>query len=157
MKLPPLVVFALACIAGAIIGWVASIPPRAGAVGPALRVSVPAFEREGVQLAMAAGQLRAMGLAAPPVSTEADEAVVAETDIAAEFRRDLTAIVRGPTGTVVWLVDSENRQLRRALRRGGVYRDEWRLAAVRDQEIVLRREGEELRVPIVGPAPAEQQ
>jgi len=136
-------------------GWMLAAPLADLEVAtPTSRVSVPAFEREGVQISMALGGLEALGYSAVARTAEAAEAAgPPPIDVAFAFRRDLTAIVRRGARTTIWVVDRESGE-RRALRRGSVFMDAWQVAAIGDQEIVLRRDGEEKRISIVGPPPA---
>lgn len=146
--------YALVCLIAVGGGWVLATPPsNDGLVAPTTRVRVASYEREGAQLSMALGDFNALGYVAPTAAPESAEMVAPQVDVAFAFRRDLTAIVKTRSRTIVWVVDRETGD-RRALRRGSVFMDDWRIASIEDQEIVLRRENEERRVSIVGAPPA---
>lgn len=139
----------LMAVLGAGLGFLLTPAPRAPeVVAPVSRLNVPVFDRDGLQLSMAVGAFDALGLLAP-AQTSTTEAAPPQIDIAENFRRDLTAIVRSQGRTVVWVVNHETGE-RRGLRRGGIYADGWRIAAINAQEVLLRREGEERRVSLFG-------
>lgn len=108
----------------------------------------------GGAIAGAAGEkLSALGFGALPVEEIA--APPPPPDIAVFFRHDLTAIQRRPGGALVALiVDLDATSGRRALGRGDVYRDGWRVAAISAQVVELRRQGEVRRINVFE-APAE--
>lgn len=145
--------YAAVCLAAIGGGWILATPPNNDSiVAPTTRVRVASYEREGAQLSMALGDLNALGYVAPPATAENPEEAAPQVDVAFVFRRDLTAIVRTRSRTIVWVVDPQTGE-RRALRRGSIFMDAWRIASIEDQEIVLRRESEERRVSIVGAPP----
>jgi len=139
------------------LGWALAQPPTDDLVAPVERVTVPSFEPEGLQLAMAVGDFRGLGLVAPIEEAAAgeDEEDAPTIDVATQLRRDLTAVVHSGQRPVLWVVDPEAELGRRAVRRGQEYRDGWSFVSLAGNEIVLRKTGaEDLRVPIVGEAPA---
>ena len=93
---------------------------------------------------------------APP-QVEAPAAAPPPPDIAVIFRRNLTAIERGPGGPSVLVVDINGDTSRRRLRPGQLYQDGWTVASIRDQTIVLRRRRETRTVQVFDPPEYETQ
>lgn len=84
-----------------------------------------------------------------PVSQPSPVAAVAapppSPDIAALLRRDISAVLLGAAGPVLVVATSDASLAKRVLRVGDAYRSEWKVEAIDDQRISLRR-GEEIRV-----------
>jgi len=75
-------------------------------------------------------------------------------DIAVQFRQKLTAIERGSTGPIAWVVDPDAEMSRRPIHKGQIFQDGWIVAAIEDQEIVLRRRREIRRINVFDPPDA---
>jgi len=65
-------------------------------------------------------------------------------------------VVRTKSQTIVWVIGAPGSLERRALREGDEYLDGWKVKRIGDQEVTLRRAGEEHTIPIVS-APATGQ
>lgn len=133
-----------AAIAGALAaGWLTAA--RAPALAADERAADWAPPQHGGEVLGAVRErLAALGYAPQlaPTSDAALEAPPPPPDIAIMFRRDLTAIERRPEGLLVWIVDFTQPAGRRSLKPGDVYQDGWRVSAVSDQTIELRRRRE---------------
>ncbi|MFT3727214.1 MAG: hypothetical protein QM759_05260 [Terricaulis sp.] len=122
------------------VGWVAVKPPtqsgptRAGAVQRPVsggEFASAALDRFSKLVPIAADPPPDAGPPPPP-----------PPDVAITFRRELTAIDVSGREPVVYIVDYNGEHGRRGLRKGDVYRDGWRVNAIADQEVVLRRRRE---------------
>ncbi|MEQ1618956.1 MAG: hypothetical protein ABL883_11515 [Terricaulis sp.] len=129
---------------GAVVGALTATPPRAAA--PQADAHTLAPVHGGAVAAKAAERLAAVSFAAPP-PVEAPP----PPDIAVTFRRDLTAIENTPTGAVVWVVDWNQASGRRAIHRGGEYRDGWRVSEIGNQTVELRKRTETRQVDVYAP------
>lgn len=69
-------------------------------------------------------------------------------DIATHFGRDLSAVMRGPGGPVLVLVDSAGGSGRRVLKPGQGYRDGWRVQKIERGDVVLAKGRSTRRIPI---------
>lgn len=137
---------------GAGAGALSATPPRAPAPPNDARTLAPAHG--GSVAARAAERLASVSFAAPPPA-EAPEPPPPPPDIAVTFRRELTAIERTSSGPVVWVVDWNQASGRRAIHRGGEYRDGWRVAEIGNQTVELRKRTESRRIELYAPPPEE--
>jgi hypothetical protein len=136
-------------------GWAsAGAPADPGLDVSARPVNVPMVEHSGLQVSMAAGVFRRLGLSAPqeivPVADDLTPETPAEPPVEETFARELTAILELNGRPAVLLVDPSAQDQRRRLTRGQEYRNGWVVSAILDQEIVLRRDGDERRVSVFG-------
>lgn len=92
---------------------------------------------------------------ATPEPTAADMAAepVPEPDIGDLFRADVTAVLVEKGRRVVVIVDPGAPKGRRTLRVGARYRDGWKVRAIDDSAIELRRAGETRRIDLFAPPP----
>lgn len=145
-----LVMFGAVLVGGVSLGWVTATPPRGATVRSAAEQIAP---RHGGEIARAAVErLQTLAFVVPPTVESVAEAP-RPPDIGQLFRRDLTAIEQSANGPVAWIVDRNRENGRRALRRGDLYQDGWRVAAVRRQSVELRRGAETRRVELFAPLP----
>lgn len=117
------------------LGWFTTPAPEAGV---AAKLEAPAVAHAGVETGAARERLSELGLAPAPQM----EAAPPPPDIAALFRRDLTAIEQRGALHVAWIVDYAQTHQRRALRVGDIYQDGWRVARIGPQSVQLRRRRE---------------
>ena len=139
---------------------------------PAAMPSPPSLVHPGLNLSVARQRLAGVGIRTfePVLASGSDEAlpVFGETepfvepapdyaeppppppiDIASSFSNALTAVVRGPEGPTLLLVEASDPAGRRALRRGEGYADGWRVQEINAAEVVLRKGESERRIPIM--------
>lgn len=145
-----LIVLAAAVFGGLSLGLATAITPHGATARSADEQVTP---RHGGELARAAAErLQTLAFVVPPTVESVAEAP-RPPDIAVLFRRDLTAIEQSAAGPVAWIVDLNRENGRRGLRRGDIYQDGWRIAAVRRQSVDLRRGEETRRVDLFAPQP----
>lgn len=144
-------ILAFSLIAGGGLGWVTARAPAIAAAPLAL--SPPSPQHGRIAAREARERFAAFGLAAAPAERTYEPPP--PPDIAVLFRRDLTAIEQREDGLVVWIVDFTQQFGRRALRRGDVYQDGWRVSAISPQFIELRRRRETRRVAAFEPPMVE--
>ncbi len=137
--------------AGALVGALTAVPPRAAA--PRTDAHTLAPMHGGALAAKAAERLAAVSFAAPP-PIEIPQAPP-PPDIAVTFRRELTAIENTASGAIVWVVDWNQASGRRAIHRGGEYRDGWRVSEIGNQTVELRKRTETRRIDVYAPPPEE--
>ena len=137
---------------GLLLGWLTAVPQRTPRGSENATVISP---RHGGAAAGAAGErLAALNYAGgAEAEVYVEEAPPPPPDVAVLFRRDLTAIEQTPSGPIAWIVDLNQMVGRRGLRRGDVYQDGWRVSAIREQVIELRRRRELRRVETFVPPP----
>lgn len=145
-----LIVLAAAVFGGFSLGLATAITPHGAAARSAAQQVSPLHG--GLQAHAAAERLQALAFVVPPTVEFVAEAPQ-PPDIAVLFRRDLTAIEQSASGPVAWIVDLNRENGRRGLRRGDIYQDGWRVAAVRRQSVELRRGAETRRVDLFAPRP----
>ncbi|GAM98302.1 hypothetical protein U91I_01935 [alpha proteobacterium U9-1i] len=131
-------------------GWVSA---RVQGVdqGATAMASLDNLHHGGALAANVVNRWQTLGVVAEPVVDEASGAPAPPPppDIAVLFRRDLTAIETTPDGgRFVWVVDVMEPRLRRKIARGQVYRDGWRVNAISDQTIELRRRRERREIAV---------
>ncbi|MEM9496254.1 MAG: hypothetical protein AAGA09_09645 [Pseudomonadota bacterium] len=84
----------------------------------------------------------------------ADDDPLANVDVETALRADITAIVHreGDDGEAIWIVDRENVApgARKRLTTGDIYVAEWRIAAIREQQVTLTRQDETITVQFYG-------
>jgi len=135
-----------------VAGWL--LTPALRAPDATAAAAAPQAAHQGEVIGANLRRLSALTLATPPPPPViAADSGPPPPDIAVLFRRDLTAVVRAPLGPVVWVVDPAGRLNRRVLRVGDTYRDGWRIAAIDNSAVTLRRRGESRRVGIMEVAP----
>jgi hypothetical protein len=135
---------------GLVLGWLTAVTPRTPTESENAAGASP---RHGGVAAGAAGErLSALNYAAA-AEVYVEEAPPPPPDVAVLFRRDLTAIEQTPSGPIAWIVDLNQMAGRRGLRRGDIYQDGWRVSAIREQVIELRRRREVRRVETFVPPP----
>jgi hypothetical protein len=138
-------------LAGAAVGALSATPPRSAALGADAHTLAPVHG--GAIAAKAAARLVTVSFAAPPpVETPQTPP---PPDVAVTFRRELTAIEHTASGPVVWIVDWNQASGRRAIHRGGEYRDGWRVAEIGNQTVELRKRTESRQVDVYAPPPEE--
>lgn len=144
-----LTLFGAAVVGGLATGWLTAAPTTAPAADERTLHGVQAHygaERIGT----AREQLVALGYA-EPLALASEASPPSPPDISVLFRRDLTAIEQGPDGPLVWILDLTREFGRRSLKPGDVYQDGWRISAVSEQVIELRRRRELRRVAVFNP------
>lgn len=146
-----LYMLAASVVGGAVVGALTATPPRASA--PQADAHTLAPVHGGALAAKAVERLVSVSFAAPP-PVEIPQAPP-PPDIAITFRRELTAIEITPSGAIVWVVDWEQASGRRAIHRGGEYRDGWRVSAIENQTVELRRRTETRQIDVYAPPPEE--
>lgn len=140
------------------LGWLTQTPPRDGdTVLASSRVRTPRFEHPNFQAGVAARALQNLGFGAPPQLEIAQEPAAPPLDIAAEFRRDLTAVVRTKREATLWVIDRGVSLERRSLKKGQEFRHGWIIHTITEKDISLRNNGETRTIPIVGSPIAEQE
>lgn len=145
-----LIVLGAALFGGFAFGWATAMPPRSDAAPSAAAAIAP---RHGGERARAAAErLQALAFVVPPIVESVVQAPP-PPDIGELFRRDLTAIEQSTAGPVAWIVDLNRTNGRRGLKRGDLYQDGWRIAAVGRQSVELRRGQERRRVELFAPLP----
>ncbi len=147
-----LLTLGFATLGGLAAGWFTALPP--GASAPALEAASQASltPLHGGAAASAAGaRITQLSFGVPP-AVELDTPPP-PPDVAVTFRRELTAIEHTPTGAVAWVVDWSQAGGRRALRRGDIYQDGWRVATVGEQSVDLRRAQEVRHIDLFSAPP----
>lgn len=160
MSAPSPLRVALACSAVPLslaVGWFTQAAPPAGdAVLASSRVRTPRLEHPNFQSGIAARALQNLGFGLPPVPVADAQPVAPPIDIAVEFRRDLTAVVRTKREVTLWVIDRGTTLERRRLKKGQEFRNGWLIDAITDKDISLRKNEEVRTIPIVGSLAAEQ-
>jgi hypothetical protein len=134
-----------AVVGGFAAGWFAVVS-TAPTLAPVIAARWERPVHGGAVAAAAAERFVEMGLGVP----EAPQIVELPPppDIAVVFRRDLTAIERRAGGALAWVIDLNQMSGRRGLSVGDVYRDGWRVSAVSEQVIELRKRREVRRISV---------
>lgn len=146
-----LLMLGAAIVGGAAIGWATASAPRVSAPAEAaLQVAVEP-RHGGVMAGAAAQRLTQLSFVTPPTPEPVPETPPPPPDVAVVFRRELSAIEQTPNGLVAWIVDPNQPNGRRALRRGDVYRDGWRMSAISAQTIELRKQQARRRIDLFAP------
>ncbi|MBU6371662.1 MAG: hypothetical protein KJS97_02955, partial [Alphaproteobacteria bacterium] len=91
---------------------------------------------------------------APPSGFEAVEAPPIEPDVAETFRAAVTAVLMEKGRRVVVILDPEAPKGRRTLRVGARYRDGWKVRAIDDSAVELRRGRDVRRIELFAPPPS---
>jgi hypothetical protein len=146
-----LVLISIALIGGAGAGWV-SASMSSGAEAPLTEAPAFTASHNGAAARAAAERLQTLVFVVPPVVESVVEAPP-PPDIADLFRAALSAIEQTPGGPVAVIVDLNQESGHRRLKRGDVYQDGWRIAALGRQYIDLRRGAERRRVDLYAPPP----
>lgn len=89
----------------------------------------------------------------PPAPLDMEPAPI-EPDIAEAFRADVTAVLVEKGRRVVVIMDPSAPKGRRTLRVGATYRDGWKVRAIDDGAIELRRRGDVRRIDLFAPPPS---
>jgi hypothetical protein len=137
------------------LGYVAaSLAPAPAAAPLARSTSDVDVVHAGRRIAAAAFELRTLHAPSPksaPVLDASAPIAPPEPDVAETFRRDLSAIVwrKGRPNAVI--VDASARSGRRVLAIGSVYRDGWKVRAISDSTIELKRRRDVRRIDIFAP------
>jgi hypothetical protein len=138
-----------AVIGGVALGWLTAPASRPQAMR-AQETLAPTHASAEVRDARE--RLVQLDLVPPPMVEQGPPPV----DVAALFRRDLTAIEDRANGRLVLIVDPSQPHGRRTLSAGDVYQDGWRVTRIEPQSVVLRR-GREVRtvdvfaLPVIEP------
>lgn len=151
---------ALACSAlplALAAGWFTQpARPSAETVLASSRVRTPRLEHPNFQAGIAARALQNLGFGLPPVPVGDVAPEPPALDIAVEFRRDLTAVVRTKRQVTLWVIDRGTTLERRSLKKGQEFRDGWLIDAITEKDVSLRKNDEVRTIPIVGSVSAEQ-
>ena len=142
-----------AALAGAGLASTVALPAPAAI---AARDPGPRLDLTAAPEAIGSAQFvfRALNPPAPaPVSPDTAGDVAFQTEIAETFRADVTAVVTEKGRRVVVIVDPSAAKGRRTLRVGAPYRDGWKVRAIDDAAIELRRGGEVRRIDLFAPPP----
>lgn len=113
----------------------------------------------GRAIAAAAFDLRTLHAPPPPALVDEGQAAPPppEPDIGAAFRRDLSAIVRDKRRFAAIIIDPSARTGRRVLHVGSVYRNGWKVRAVSETTVELRRRRDVRVVSVFAPPTDEIQ
>ncbi len=142
---------AAATLSGFAAGWLTA-PARSHA--PAQHAAVQASldpRHGGIIASAAAARLTPLPYVTPPVIEQPPPPPPPPPDIAVVFRREISSVLQTPAGPVALMVDSDG--VRRRLRRGDAYRDGWRITALSNQRIELRRQQERRGIDLFAPLP----
>ncbi len=135
--------------AGASRDWPVASPNAA--IGQSLEALAAGLPRSAAPAAVAS----AGGDPVPPAASAPPPPPPAPPDIAAIFRRELSAIFRGPEGLSVLVVETsgDGRQAR-LLHVGDTFQGPWRLAGLTQDAAILQDGAEMRRVPLYAQAPS---
>lgn len=126
-------------LSGGAAGWLTAPSPAAPALSARAHFEAP--QHMGERAGAARERFAALGYGQEPPPAAEPEGPP-PPDIAVLFRRDLTAIQETASGRVVVIIDSNADFRRRSIGVGGVYQDGWRVAAISEQSVELRRRRE---------------
>jgi hypothetical protein len=146
------VALAASLASGFAAAWLAPVRASSEAVPPAV---APAIQHGGRAIAAAAFELGALRDSAPLETKEAPDGAAPsaplEPDVAETFRRELTAIVWRKGRPHVVLVDPAAKTGRRVLGVGAAYRSGWKVRAISEANVELRRGRDRRRIDVFTP------
>jgi hypothetical protein len=140
-------------------GWyLATLPADIGAVATQRNPSAPQIDHAGLQARLARQTFVSLGMptmvAVPNDTSAAVAGLSMTTPINEQLARDLTAIVGSGRSQRLIVVDRDQNEARREIRRGEEFRDGWTVKAIEAQAIILQRSDEEISVSLFGEAGA---